>query len=120
MDQNVILMIIPFSLNVIKLKVGSLALNVIAGFSHIVPEIFFKTIRIQFSLFSQLWEDLLFDHAESLRNPVDDFLVEDVHACVDLVANELFWFLYKAKDSVVLICDYNPESAWIFDCCEDD
>lgn len=113
-------MIVPFSLNIVKLKIRSLALNVITWPSHIIPEVFFKAVRIQFPLFCQLWEYLLFDHAESLWNTVNNFLVENVHACVDLVADELFWFLYKAKDSVILICDYDPESAWVFDCCEDD
>jgi hypothetical protein len=96
--------IVPLSFNVIKLKIRSLALDVIAWFSNIIPEVLFKTVGIQLTFFGQLRENLLFNHTESLWNAVDDFLVEDVHACIDFVTDELFWFLYKFSDFILIMC----------------
>jgi hypothetical protein len=116
MDQNVVLMIVLFSFYVIKLEIRSLPVNEISWFSNIVPKIFFKTVCIQFTFFGQLREYLLFDHTESFRNTINDFLVENVHTGVNLVADELFWLLNEAENFVILICHYNTESAWVFDC----
>jgi hypothetical protein len=116
MDQNVVLMIVPFSFDVIKLEIRSLPVNEISRFSNVIPKIFFKSVRIQLTFFGQLRENLLFNHTESFRNTINDFLVENVHTGVNLVADELFWLFDEAENSVAFICHYNTESAWVFDC----
>jgi len=62
-----------------------------------------------------LWENLSFNHTESLRDSIDHFFVENVHSCIDFVTDELFWFLYESCDSIVWVSDYNAESTWLFD-----
>lgn len=102
-----------------EFKIRTLTRNIIRWLSDIIPEVFFQTVGIELTFLSQLGKNLLLNHAEPLWNTIDDFLVKNVHSCVDFVTDKLLWLLYKTRDSMLLVSDYDTKSAWVLDCGED-
>jgi len=103
-----------------EFQIWSLAWNVISRFSDVVPEFVLKTVGVKLSFLSKLWENLLFDHAKSFWNTINHLLVQNVHASVNFVTDELLWLLDETCDSVLLICYDDSKSAGIFDCGQHD
>ncbi len=97
-----------------------MSFDIILRLSNIVPKVFLQSVGVKLTFLSQLWENLLLDHAKPLWNTFDNFFVEYVHSSVNFVAYELFWFLDKTCDSMMLICYNDTEPTWILDCGQDD
>ena len=74
-NHNVILTTVSLSFDIMEFKIRPLTFNVIRWFSDIVPKVFLQTVRIKLAFFSQLWKDLFLNHAKSLRDTINNFLV---------------------------------------------
>lgn len=94
--------------------------QVISWPADIEPKIILKRQTVQLPFFGHLREDLLLDHAESLRDSIEYRQVEQIDTSVDLVADEVVGLLNEGVHSAGLIRDDDSESAWVFDCCKND
>ena len=93
---NISALVVRMSIDVIVVKIWTLCLDVISRFSDIVPKVVFNGKRIKLTFLGQSRIDLSLNHAESLGNTVKDWSIQDIDACINVVSNKLFWFLYKS------------------------
>ena len=94
--------------------------EIIRWLSNIEPKFIPQRQTVQRSFCSHLREDLLFDHAESLRDAIEDGNIEQVNAGVNLITNEVRRFLHEGLHFPFAADNHNPESAGIIGMCEGD
>lgn len=107
------------AVDLVVVEVGSLANQIVPWLTDIVPELIVERKAVEFALLGHCWKDLLLDHAETLRNPVQNRHVEQVHSGIDLVADEVGWFLDEGVHPASRLRHYHSESAGVFHFCED-
>ncbi len=98
----------------------ALANKIIGWLSNVEPKFIPQRQTVQRSFCSHLREDLLFDHAEPLRDAIEDGNIKEINAGVNLITNEVRRFLHEGLHLPFAADNHNPESAGIIGMCERD